>query len=128
MAPSRGTFLLILSILSFLLAWRCQADTHDNGHRQCYLPSGGVSFGATCHHEQEVSSCCGFGWTCLSNGLCQSSAGNERNYRSKMFRPSCTDHTWTSPNCTQICRGRKFLKGFLYCTGSLLLTPHLRRG
>jgi hypothetical protein len=79
------------------------ADGHE--HKQCYVPNGGLGSGMPCHPEQDVSLCCPFGWSCLSNGLCRPSIANDRDYLSHVFRFGCTDHSWNSPNCTQVCRG-----------------------
>ncbi|KAF2665709.1 hypothetical protein BT63DRAFT_459286 [Microthyrium microscopicum] len=73
--------------------------------KPCFFPSGVVSFGAPCYDDHETSRCCGFGWSCMSNGLCKTGPSNEKNFKSQFFRGSCTDQTWGNPACNDICRG-----------------------
>ena len=52
------------------------------------------------------SACCPLDWQCLSNGLCY--LQNEGYYG----RYTCTDKTWQSPNCPEICTHSE-LKAFV---------------
>jgi hypothetical protein len=68
----------------------------------CYYPSGDLSptdFPCTSSGE---SVCCGQGFICLSNGLCQNPslpADSPGIYS----RGSCTDKSWASPSCQNFC-------------------------
>ena len=44
--------------------------------------------------------CCGEGYYCLSNGLCQSKSDPPG-----FNQGTCTDPTYESPSCSSICRG-----------------------
>ena len=75
--------------------------------KHCFFPSGNVMFGEACMDGMEVSNCCGYGFTCMSNGLCQTSPTVEKNMKAKYYRSACTDQTWKSENCTKVCNGCK---------------------
>ena len=69
-------------------------------------------------NDEEARACCGYsdGSICLSNGLCFVPANNT------MMQGSCTDPTWTSPNCPNPenrCVGK--------CSVSCLYWPALTR-
>jgi hypothetical protein len=84
------------------------ASEVTQGHKQCYYPSGGLAPGLPCFPDRPNSQCCGFGWTCLSNGLCKTGPSNEKNFKSQFYRAGCTDQTWNSTSCAQFCRASKF--------------------
>lgn len=89
--------LLALSLL-LNLAW---AD--------CYLPNGtsitqlrGSPQWLPCNSSSPYSMCCrtngtGTSDTCLPNGLCHNDVAPN------LWRESCTDPTWQSPYCLQLC-------------------------
>lgn len=69
---------------------------------QCYYPSGDPS------KEKDVpcssapgSPCCPDGWQCLSNGLCY------LDYANYFGRYTCTDKSWKSSGCPNICTHSK---------------------
>ncbi|KAK5111636.1 hypothetical protein LTR62_004740 [Meristemomyces frigidus] len=68
--------------------------------QDCYYPNGDLSpTDAACSNETG-SQCCPYQWDCLSNGLCHYFNQTD----SSIFgRYTCTDQTWQSGNCPQIC-------------------------
>ena len=68
--------------------------------RTCYFPNGQVSHDDhPCDGNAEHSTCCGgppTGAVCLSNKLCKGIDG-------LLSRGTCTDPTWTSPDCPSFC-------------------------
>ncbi|KAK3985668.1 hypothetical protein QBC44DRAFT_334583 [Cladorrhinum sp. PSN332] len=83
---------------SLLLAQSCLAA------KRCYYPSGKEAVGDhPCDPDAEDSPCCagqGLNHHCLSNGLC---AGG-----TQIARGSCTDQSWRSGECTQVCLSAAF--------------------
>lgn len=68
----------------------------------CYYPSGDhASTDVPCSQSGD-SVCCGQGFICLSNGVCQNPLliSNEPGLYS---RGSCTDQTWNSSQCPRFC-------------------------
>ncbi|KAK4222744.1 hypothetical protein QBC38DRAFT_518515 [Podospora fimiseda] len=66
--------------------------------KRCYYPGGKEAFDQPCDPDAEVSVCCagdGLNHRCLSNGLC---AGTNQ-----IARGSCTDQSWKSTECAQVC-------------------------
>lgn len=65
----------------------------------CYFPNGDAKAdGYACDlNNAAASPCCGNGWLCLDNGLCY-----EENDKI-LARGSCTDPSWTSPQCPHYC-------------------------
>ena len=70
----------------------------------CYYPDDTVTpEDVSCRYTGN-SSCCSFGWTCLSNGLCQNPSPTINDHGGgKYYRGSCTDPTFNSPNCAAVC-------------------------
>ena len=71
----------------------------------CYFPDGQtVADGDSACVDSGNSACCGHGFTCLSNRLCEltkyviSDPG-----QSQYVRGSCTDPSWNDPNCPSFC-------------------------
>lgn len=67
------------------------------GCQSCYYPNGDLAA-----NEQPCSTtgdgpCCPFQWQCLDNGLCY------LDYANFFERHTCTDQTWQSPECPNIC-------------------------
>lgn len=80
---------ILLSLCSFVSYVKGQT---------CYYPNGNASTSTDFPCSLEADSpCCPQGWQCLSNGLCY--LENE-NY---LGRYTCTDQTWQSTACPQIC-------------------------
>lgn len=71
----------------------------------CYFPNGRLVEDTPCNAGAGAA-CCGIGYACLSNGLCQltavraSDAGDDW---ATFVRGSCTDRSWSSPNCPKEC-------------------------
>ena len=78
----------------------------QHAKQHCFFPSGNVMFGEACVDGAAVSNCCGYGFTCMSNGLCQTSPTVQKNMKAAYYRSACTDRTWASDNCTRVCNGR----------------------
>ena len=95
------------SLLIWLAAfWEALIITAAPNDGKCYNPNRdqGVDF-LPCYPEAEVSPCCLQGDSCLSNGLCQSSANGTL---TPYFTGQCTDFTWSSPSvCPEICNNNK---------------------
>ncbi|CAM1511754.1 Fc.00g092670.m01.CDS01 [Cosmosporella sp. VM-42] len=71
----------------------------------CYFPDGALSPNDTpCRDDSTQSTCCGQGYACLTNGICQAT-GEElvKSKASEFVRGSCTDITWRSANCPLFC-------------------------
>ncbi|KAG4436490.1 hypothetical protein IFR05_008031 [Cadophora sp. M221] len=70
----------------------------------CYYPDGTfVSFDSPCFPDQETSICCGQGHTCMSNNLCRW-PDSQMPYPLAYIRGSCTDSSWNSPECGDVCK------------------------
>ena len=74
--------------------------------QMCYSPDGtAFPSDSPCHSPSIVdgaSACCNTHDVCLNNGLCLSQAGGEF-----IYRGTCTDQSWQSPNCSQYCADGK---------------------
>lgn len=70
---------------------------------QCFYPNGDLSkeIAVPCGAAAGVG-CCPQGWACQVNGLCYSQSQN--NYG----RYTCTDRSWQSPGCPNICTNSMF--------------------
>ena len=80
-----------LTTVSLLLGRRTRAQ-------KCYYPDQAVEpFHVICNASAQVSLCCKYGATCLTNGLCFSKWDTSFN------TGTCTDQTWTDPSCFQNC-------------------------
>ena len=65
---------------------------------QCFYSNGQSAISdRPCNIEGDVSFCCGEGWSCLSNGLCQ--APNDGEYA----QGSCTDANFPELACLELC-------------------------
>lgn len=81
----------------------------------CYYPSGkNAPNDIPCRDDTSHATCCGPGYACLSNGICQAT-GEEQGSRdaSEFVRGSCTDESWRNSNCPLFCieDGVDFLAG-----------------
>src|SRR5438046_3498409 len=95
-----------LSLLQSILIHDVLAD--------CYWPDGSLnadSASKPCNAiKGQVSMCCATNRTsdadtCLANGLCQNISPNGQNtgYDLLLWRESCSDPTWKSPYCLNLC-------------------------
>ena len=72
----------------------------------CYYPNGNPSSGDIPCSSSGDGPCCPLNWSCESNGLCYlANAGYYGRY-------TCTDQTWDSPNCPQICTYGMYPRSF----------------
>ncbi|KAK8245234.1 hypothetical protein HDK77DRAFT_247477 [Phyllosticta capitalensis] len=81
------------------------SSSSSNSTRNCYYPDGIQSKGLPCFPDQAVSPCCGRGFICLSNGLCEPGSELRRTYQYKIYRSACTDASWNSSSCPSVCIG-----------------------
>ncbi|CAO2651419.1 Nn.00g039890.m01.CDS01 [Neocucurbitaria sp. VM-36] len=78
----------------------------------CYYPDGKNATGLSpCKTDADVSHCCRDSDVCLTNGLCFSSG------LGSVVRRGCTDKTWKSPDCPNVCNIETFR------SGDAVLTP-----
>ena len=74
------------------------------GTALCYYPDGSPSEDFPCSSDVN-STCCGQGYTCMSNSICKSnsytfSPGSDN---TQYIRGSCTDKSFTSSSCPLFC-------------------------
>ncbi|KAL2257935.1 hypothetical protein VTK26DRAFT_8946 [Humicola hyalothermophila] len=81
----------------------------------CYYPSGQIAPNDTpCRDDTEHATCCGQGYACLSNGICQATGEEQlKDGATEFVRGSCTDRRWRSSSCPLFCieEGVDFLDG-----------------
>jgi len=63
----------------------------------CYTGNGTISTDFPCRLSNDVSFCCGVGWSCLSNGLCQYRASTS------FAEGTCTDKSFPANSCLGLC-------------------------
>lgn len=97
LAPSSLIFFLVGAVLA-------------QDQRSCYFPDGSLSLKDTPCTSDTNTTCCGQGFACLENGICQVTTLAQA-YDPKLnplinyYRGSCTDQRWSSPQCPQFCIG-----------------------
>lgn len=71
----------------------------------CYYPSGRLAPNDTpCRDDTTHATCCGQGYACLSNGICQATGDEARKPGATEYvRGGCTDKTWRSSSCPLFC-------------------------
>ena len=65
--------------------------------QNCYYPDGNLTKGPDAACSSGGGTCCPYQWECLSNGLCYLPSANYYG------RYTCTDATWQSSSCPQLC-------------------------
>ncbi|KAK0943608.1 hypothetical protein LTR29_004779 [Friedmanniomyces endolithicus] len=65
--------------------------------QNCYYPDGNLTKGPDAACSSGGGACCPYQWECLSNGLCYLPSANYYG------RYTCTDATWQSSSCPQLC-------------------------
>ncbi|KAE9975709.1 hypothetical protein EG328_003026 [Venturia inaequalis] len=93
--------LLLISVLTTESA----AQRSNSSSNSCYYPSGIISPGKPCHPNANNSVCCGPGFECLGNGICQTSPLIDTPYKHTLYRSACTDPTFQDPACPHFCVG-----------------------
>lgn len=79
--------------------------------RSCNFPDGTPSRNDTpCTSGNGEAVCCGQGFACLEDGVCQVTSfafqsNPDLNTGINYYRGSCTDQSWSSPDCPQFCIG-----------------------
>lgn len=70
---------------------------------RCWFPDGQTvaAQDVPCHSTGN-STCCGQGWACLSNNICEKTS-YAQGAGSQYVRGSCTDPTWNDANCPNFC-------------------------
>ncbi|KAK1687297.1 hypothetical protein BDP55DRAFT_90288 [Colletotrichum godetiae] len=71
----------------------------------CYYPDGSIAPNDTpCQDLTAESTCCGQGYACLSNAMCEAT-GKElsKDGATELVRGSCTDRSWRSSSCPLFC-------------------------
>lgn len=99
LSPSnfRPTHLLFFSLWEF--SQQPGATIMVGSDAPCYFVNGEIASGARpCFRSLENTPCCWEDFSCLANGLCQSSTSNHTIWG------TCTDNSWQSPYCPQYCR------------------------
>jgi hypothetical protein len=100
---------------------------------QCYYPNGMVyAPSIVCNNSTKYSTCCGSAgdgveWECLTNNLCK----NTSDISTKYERGGCSDPSWKSPECANVCLDSGtvtllFLSqccALLYCSSADRLSP-----
>ena len=104
--------IMSLSILSFLITlFHVSLFPSAFGAHTCYFPDKTTAdHDFPCHPDRDISACCGPGYACLADGVCQVTnasidalnAPPQRQY----LRGSCTDRTWSSTACPLFCIGK----------------------
>ena len=69
----------------------------------CFYPQGVEAPDFPCKPSEENSTCCGENYVCYSNGLCRPGPNAVNHGLTDFYRGSCTDPTWTSPECPLFC-------------------------
>ncbi|KAL7942764.1 hypothetical protein V8C42DRAFT_330312 [Trichoderma barbatum] len=71
----------------------------------CYYPDGTPAPGdVPCSDSTQNAVCCGTGYACLSNGICQATGDElQKPGASEFVRGSCTDKTFRSSSCPSFC-------------------------
>ncbi|KAF7556427.1 hypothetical protein G7Z17_g1409 [Cylindrodendrum hubeiense] len=71
----------------------------------CYYPNGdSASNDTACNPDDTYSPCCGDGYACLSDGVCQATGDEaQSDDATEYVRGSCTDESWESDSCPQFC-------------------------
>jgi hypothetical protein len=74
----------------------------------CFYPDGSVAQDTPCTDSTTQSSCCGTGYACVGHSssffLCQATGDEfQKPEASQYVRGSCTDKSWRSSNCPNVC-------------------------
>ncbi|KAK1988565.1 hypothetical protein LZ30DRAFT_745029 [Colletotrichum cereale] len=74
-------------------------------HAACYYPDGSIAPNDTpCQDRTAESVCCGQGYACLSNGMCQATGKElQKGGATELVRGACTDRSWRSSSCPLFC-------------------------
>jgi hypothetical protein len=88
--------LSVMSLLLILLGLGMVSAT-------CWFPDGITADpdGFPCNTSSSASHCCRTYEGCLAGGVCYTQ------FDSQMYRRSCTDKSFTDPNCPQECKTSK---------------------
>ena len=100
----------LLSLASSLLVALLSCTAVAQDQRSCYYPDGSLALKDTPCTSDTSTTCCGQGFACLENGICQVTTLAQAfdpnlNPSINYYRGSCTDQSWSSPECPQFCIG-----------------------
>ena len=113
----RSLYTTLTTALVLLTTLHIGSATAQN----CYYPDGNLTKGPDAACSSGGGACCPYQWECLSNGLCYLPTANYYG------RYTCTDATWQSSSCPQLCTEGNTAVGdeaLLQCSdGSCKLTP-----
>lgn len=93
----------IMSRSRILLLFFASTFTKVGASDQCYFPNGSVQNNTyVCNPSAKFSPCCTTGDVCTNLGLCVNDLIKTND--SLYWRNSCTDPTWKSSECAQVCQ------------------------
>lgn len=76
-----------------------------HGGAECYYPDGSVASDHVPCFYGTNSVCCGQGYACLTNKICQATGEKlEKDGANEYVRGSCTDPEWSSRACPSFCK------------------------
>ena len=73
----------------------------------CFSEAGeAVEGDRPCFDSTEFSFCCGEGYTCLENFVCEYNGSTNSGVEvGQLARGTCSDPSWQSPDCPRYCEG-----------------------
>ena len=110
MTASRFILYLYLFYISFFGTSAVNPDAY------CFTGNGTLSSDLPCKTSDDVSFCCGVGWSCLSNGLCQWRDSTS------FAEGTCTDKTFPANSCLGLCLVSKYR-----CFGFIIPSATIQR-
>ena len=96
MSTYHSTFYTVLFSFQLLRVLAVSPDA------QCFTGNGTLSTDFPCKTSENVGFCCGVGWSCLSNGLCQWRDSTS------FAEGTCTDKTFPANSCLGLCLASMF--------------------
>ncbi|KAK2774231.1 hypothetical protein CKAH01_13196 [Colletotrichum kahawae] len=94
--------MISLNLLSYILIFSFSSVFIEAA---CYYPNGSIAPNDTpCRDDTAESTCCGQGYACLSNGMCQATGSElQKDGATELVRGACTDRSWRSSSCPLFC-------------------------
>lgn len=95
----------MMATCPLLLKWQLWSLLITQALSACYFPDGRLADNDTpCRDDTENSVCCGQGYACLSNGICQATGEElQKPGATEFVRGGCTDKEWRSSSCPLFC-------------------------
>lgn len=93
------------NLTTFCLVFLSLTQLFTQVNAVCYFPNGVIAPNDTpCRDDTSNSVCCGQGYACLTNGLCQATGEElQKPGATEFVRGGCTDKTWRSSSCPSFC-------------------------